>query len=99
MLELKSRQLEHRRHQRQRLNKAVSIFWTTADGPDSCDGNCINVSMYGLLVEIPKSIPVGTKVATQIEGTDRRFEACVRHQHKYSTWHRIGLEFNTLWWH
>jgi hypothetical protein len=84
-----------RRHPRHRMSGAVTISWTAADGNVSCTGNCIDVSMYGLLVEVPDSIPIGTTVMVQLHGSDDCLEASVRQQRKYSSWHRIGLKFTT----
>ena len=84
-----------RRHQRRRMSGAVTISWEDAGDRLSCTGNCIDVSVYGLLIEIPQSIPVGTIVAIKLPGSDDSLEACVRQQRKYGAWRRIGLRFTT----
>jgi hypothetical protein len=84
-----------RRHPRHRMSGPVTISWTAADGDVSCTGNCIDVSVYGLLVEVPDSIPIGTTVMIQLHGSDAPLEATVRQQRKYCGWHRIGVKFTT----
>jgi len=92
---LKRRQVEDRRHQRRPLRGNVTISWLSADGEVSCHGNCVDVSDSGMLVEVPHLILVGTKVVTQIHGSDKRLEASVRHYRQYCGWYRIGLELTS----
>jgi hypothetical protein len=63
-----------------------------ADGQTSCAGNSFNSSTYGLLTEASQSIPVGTRTAVRLNGSDESVEAIVRHCRKHGAWYRIGLE-------
>lgn len=84
--------MERRRHDRYKSHGAVTITWMGAAGQTSCVGNSFNSSTYGLLTEASKSIPVGTRTAIRLDGTEETVEAIVRHCRKHGAWYRIGLE-------
>lgn len=64
----------------------------SASGQTSCVGNSCNSSTYGLMTEASECIPVGTRTAIQVNGSDERVEATVRHCRKHGAWYRIGLQ-------
>jgi hypothetical protein len=88
--------MERRRHERYKFHGAVTITWTGAAGQTSCIGNSFNSSTYGLMTEASQSIPVGTRTAVQLDGTDERVEAIVRHCRKHGAWYRIGLQLTAV---
>lgn len=88
--------MERRRHERYKFHGAITIFWMTASGPASCTGNSCNSSTYGLLTEASESIPVGTRTVIQLDGSDERVEATVRHCRKHGAWYRIGLQLSAV---
>ena len=59
----------------------------------SLTGNCLDVSVYGMLIESPSAIPAGTKVKTQVQGSQISGEAVVQHCKPYGPWFRVGLKF------
>jgi hypothetical protein len=64
----------------------------SATGQTSCVGNSFNSSTYGLMTEAAQSIPVGTRTAVRLNGSDESVEAIVRHCRKHGAWYRIGLD-------
>ncbi len=84
--------MERRRHNRYKFHGSVTISWMSAAGQTSCVGNSINSSTYGLMTEASQSIPVGTRAAVQLDGSDETVEAIVRHCRKHGAWYRIGLQ-------
>jgi hypothetical protein len=83
---------ERRRDERTRLPGKVALSWTSAGVQNSCVGNSFDISTQGLLVETPLLILDGTKVAVQINGSDERLDAIVRHCRKHGAWYRTGLQ-------
>lgn len=83
-----------RQHERHKLRGKIQLSWTTANGKVSVvTGNCLDVSVYGMLIESPSPIPDGTKVTGILQGTDISGQAVVRHCRQYGPWFRIGLKF------
>ena len=86
---------EGRRETRYPFFKPVEITWTGATGDqDHAVGRSINVSLYGVLVEISESIPLFTEVSVSLQGTQLRSKARVRHCQKASFSFRVGLRFD-----
>ena len=57
----------------------------------------MNVSIYGMCVEVPVDLPVGTEVTVQVNGVEIRSAANVRYSLRsmpqLEWWFKIGLEF------
>lgn len=88
--------LGRRKHPRHRLSLPIQISWhdENADGDASVGGNTIDVSNYGMAVELPASIPLSTPVKVRIDGADVLTVAMVRNVREIPGgrfW--IGLEF------
>ncbi len=82
-----------RRHERRKFRGAVAISWTNAMGSTSrVLGNCLDLSLHGMLVETPEPIPTLTEVMVRISGVATPKPAVVRHWHRCAGWFRIGLE-------
>lgn len=89
--------MEHkRRHERYRFLRTGSIYWTSAEGPASCSGDCFEASVYGLSAEVPRFLPVGTKTTIQLDRFDECLEATVRHCRRQGKWYRIGLQLSQV---
>lgn len=84
--------MERRNYERHRFHQSVKISWTRTDGPVSCVGNCFEASEYGLSVEVPEHIPVGSKITVQIGKSDKGLDATVCYSRKHGYWHKIGLQ-------
>ena len=83
-----------RRHQRHRLRGQIELSWGKTGGKtSSLTGNCLDVSVYGMLIESPTAIPVGTEVTALIQQSGMSGEAVVQHCRPYGPWFRIGLKF------
>jgi len=52
----------------------------------------MDVSVYGILVESPSAIAVGTKVRAKLQPTGIEGETIVRHCRQNGPWFRIGLK-------
>jgi PilZ domain len=88
--------LGRRKHPRHRLSLPIQISWhdENAAGEAYVDGNSVDVSNYGMAVELPTCIPLSTPVKLKIEGVDVLTVAIVRNVREIpggSFW--IGLEF------
>lgn len=88
--------LGRRKHLRHRLSLPIRISWhdESADGEASAVGNSVDVSNYGMAVELPTSIPLSTPVKVRIDGIDVLTVAMVRNVREIPGgcfW--IGLEF------
>lgn len=82
-----------RRHERQKFRGAVALTWTNTKGVRARTlGNCLDVSLHGLLVEVPEPIPTHTELAVRISGLSSPVFATVRHWHECAGWFRIGLQ-------
>jgi hypothetical protein len=88
--------MERRRHERNKFHGTIRISWMSPAGHVSCVGNSCNHSTYGLLTEASECIPVGTRTAIQVEGSDESVEATVRHCRKHGAWYRIGLHLSAV---
>lgn len=55
--------------------------------------NCLDVSVYGMLIESPSSIPPGTQLTARLPEAQVTGQAVVRHCKQYGPWFRIGLKF------
>lgn len=82
-----------RRHERRRFRGAVAISWVNATG-STCRvlGNCLDISLYGMLVEMPEPIPTDTEVMVRVSGIATPKAATVRHWRQCAGWFRIGLQ-------
>ncbi len=87
----KSIKMEHRRHERIRLRREMTISWKDGGRIIYCVGNAFDISAFGLLIESPAEIDPGSKVTVKIHGSGVRIEAIVRHCRRHGTWYRIGL--------
>jgi len=79
---------ELRRHERHRLRGQIELSWGIPGGKISAaiSGNCLDVSVYGMLVESPSPIPAGAKVTAKLLGSGISGEAMVRHCKQYGPW-------------
>jgi PilZ domain len=88
--------VELRQEERHPFRSPIEIAWTDGDGAQHhAAGTSINVSGYGMMVEIPEAIPLGMHVRVRIEERDISSKARVRHcspQAQY--WFRVGLQFD-----
>ena len=84
---------EARKFDRHRFRSQIEVSWNAGKAVDSVIGNCMDVSLYGMLIESPAEIAVGTKVQARVEGSIVPGEAIVRHCRRYGPWFRIGLKF------
>ncbi len=84
---------EHRINERLKFRAAVTVWAPGLIPAVRCTGNAITYSVYGLLIELPRPIPVGTPVTVYVSGYDIAGEATVRHSTPAGGWFRIGLEF------
>jgi hypothetical protein len=85
---------EYRRHERRRLRGQVELSWA-APGGKTCavTANCLDVSVYGMLIESPSAVAAGTELRARLPGSGVSGEAVVRHCKQYGPWFRIGLRF------
>jgi hypothetical protein len=88
--------LNRRKHSRHRLSLPIQISWhdENADGEASSVGNSVDVSNYGMAVELPTSIPLSTPVKVRIDGVDVLSIGMVRNVREIPGgcfW--VGLEF------
>lgn len=89
-----------RKHERHRLRGQIHLSWGNPGSTvSSATANCLDVSVYGMLIESPSSIPAGTQVTCRLpeSGTTGQAivqQAMVRHCQQYGPWFRIGLRFN-----
>lgn len=56
--------------------------------------NCLDVSVYGMLIESPSAIAAGTQLTARLPDSEITGQAVVRHCKQYGPWFRIGLRFN-----
>jgi predicted SPOUT superfamily RNA methylase MTH1 len=88
--------VELRQEERHPFRSPIEISWTDGDGGQHhAVGTSINVSGYGMMVEISEAIPLGANVRVRIEERDISSKARVRHcnpQAQY--WFRVGLHFD-----
>ncbi len=85
---------ERRRFDRCKFRGPVELFWTGAKGvPASAIGNCVNVSVFGMSVEFPNELSIGTAVRIQADTTAIPETAVVCHCRSYGPWFRVGLRF------
>src|SRR5579875_614895 len=84
---------DQRRHERHRLRGDAELSWGSGvDAVAGVTGNCLDVSVYGILVEVPRPIPEGTIVRVRIRTSDIAVQARVKHCEPYGPWFRVGLE-------
>jgi hypothetical protein len=88
--------LGRRKHPRHRLSLPIQLSWhdENAEAEASVAGNSVDVSYYGMAVELPTSIALSTPVKVAIDGVDVLTVAMVRNVREIpggSFW--IGLEF------
>jgi hypothetical protein len=53
--------MEHRRHERFRLRRELTLSWKDGARIIYCVGNAFDISEFGLLIESPAEIDPGTK--------------------------------------
>lgn len=85
-----------RRHERRRLCVPIEVCWSEQNGTEdkSVSGNSIDVSSYGMGVELAAPIPATTRVKLIIDGVKVSTTATVRNSREFvggSYW--VGLEF------
>lgn len=85
---------ERRRYQRSKFRGPVELSWTDTNGiKSSAGGHCVNVSVFGISVEFPQPLPVGTEVTVQAEAAPFPESGRVCHCRRYGAWFRVGLRF------
>lgn len=88
---------EHRKYQRRRLRGSIDVTWVEPGGETArVTGSCVDVSLRGMLVEIPSPIAPGTKVSVWLHGPAIPGEGVVRHCRPCATWFRVGLQFSDV---
>jgi len=88
--------LSRRKHPRHRLSLPIQVSWhdENAEAEASVAGNSVDVSNYGMAVELPTSIPLSTPVKLRIDGVDVLTIAIVRNVQQIPVEsYLIGLEF------
>jgi hypothetical protein len=88
--------LSRRKHPRHRLSLPIQVSWhdENAAAEASVAGNSVDVSYYGMAVELPTTIALSTPVRISIDGVDVLTVAMVRNVREVpggSFW--VGLEF------
>ncbi len=84
-----------RKHERHRLRGQIYLSWSDSGGKVcAVTANCLDVSVYGMLIESPSRIPAGTQVTARLPESGTTGQAVVRHSVQYGPWFRIGLRFN-----
>jgi PilZ domain len=89
---------EQRKHERYRFCSPLELAWADSSGVRcSVAGTGIGASSYGMLVEIPIAVPLGTDITIRVEAVEISSTATVRHCREVGSWFRVGLKFhNTL---
>jgi PilZ domain len=89
---------EQRKHERYRFCSPLELAWADPSGVRcSAAGTGIGASSYGMLVEVPVAIPLGTELTIRVETVEISSPATVRHCREVGSWFRVGLKFhNTL---
>jgi hypothetical protein len=84
--------LEGRQENRYPFFKPIQITWTDG-GQCHTTGTTMNVSLYGLLVEVPKPIPLHSELTVTLQGTELSSKARARHCQEAWACFRVGLRF------
>jgi PilZ domain len=85
-----------RRHGRIPFCSAVSICWTEVGGEHNrAIANAIDISTYGMLVEIAEPVPLGAQVSIIVKDFDYDGPARVVHRRRYRKHFRLGLQFSS----
>ena len=85
------------RHERFQFHAPVEIRWTSEIGEASCtSGFSLDVSVYGLCIDIPVSIPIDTRLAVSIGGVWISGAANVRYAVEYGARFKVGIEFQRM---
>ena len=87
--------LGRRKHSRHRLSLPIQLCWhdENAEAEASVAGNSVDVSNYGMAVEVPTPIPLSTPVKLKIDGVDVLSIAMVRNVREIPGGFWVGLEF------
>jgi hypothetical protein len=80
-----------RKHERYLFVYPVELF--SALNESAVRATSIDVSSYGMQLEIPNPIPVNTKLTLRIDGVEVS-GATVRYCRELCCWYRIGVEFS-----
>lgn len=85
-----------REHERYRFSCPVVITLVDEDNcPEtSIRGESINISLYGLLVDLPAPIPVCSKVFLRCGGVPVSGNATIRHCSEFQSRYRIGVRLD-----
>jgi len=84
-------------YERRKLRGPVQVSWVgKGEKQFQVTGSCVDVSVRGLLAEIPSEVPVGTKVQVWIKGQSVVAEGVVRHCRVVASWYRVGLKMNDV---
>src|SRR6476660_4393723 len=86
--------MEHRRNERLRFRAPVTVSAPALRPELHCDGNALTYSVYGMLVELPCEIPLGTNIEVYLPEQDLRAHATVRHSRRVAHWYRTGIQFD-----
>jgi hypothetical protein len=85
---------DRRQHERHPFITPVEVFWTAIDGAKRrVRGRSIDVSIYGMQVEVDAPIPPDTTVHLTVDTQALTAGANVRHCSQLCSAFRIGLEF------
>lgn len=85
---------ERRKYERSKFRGPVELSWIDANGEKfSALGNCVNVSIFGMSIEVPRPVPCGARVGLQTQSTAFPDAATVCHCRRYGPWFRVGLRF------
>lgn len=89
------RVLERREEERYAFVSPVQVAWTDAE---SCrlhvSASTVNVSLYGMMIELHGNIEVGTEVRIRVEDKWISSKARVRHRQPSCLGFRIGIQFD-----
>ena len=81
---------EFRKHERHRLRGKVELSWAVSkDRSRQLIANCVDVSVYGMLIECPEALAPGLKLAANIPSAGVAGTAVVRHCRQNGPWFRV----------
>jgi len=85
---------DRRQHERYAFSATLELSWCEADNtPRSVTGVGVDLSMYGMSVEVPESIAPRTKLEVAGKGFKISSKATVRHCRTVQCFFRLGLSF------
>lgn len=84
-----------RRHERHDLDAAIEVRSRDIEGQKvSATGSCVNISKGGLMMQVPRAIPVLSHVTFRIARLDFEGTGTVRHCGNTGAYCLVGVEFD-----